>query len=251
MPLAVAFPGAPRPARSLIPAGPSRGSLLRERRDVGAGGPFSLSPPPLLTSPDLSAMLRSPDRQRTLLSLSQVLLAINRHLCSWVLPLHIGGLGFDRFLPSLRRRGAALGAVSDAFVMSRRTSAIRVPCAALGTVCRLLGLSIPSSAFQQIPATALHLPGGASGGVLDLIPSIPILLVPLGGIPELEAQSLRTILQSPVDELLGGRFDFLCMLLLDLLDALSPPVWRGRSRTAAPAPSGHAAAISDGRVVIS
>lgn len=139
--------------------------------------------------------------------------------------------------------------------MSGRTS-IRAPCAALGTVCRLLGLSIPSSAFQQIPATALHLPGGASGGVLDLIPSIPILLVPLGGIPELEAQSLRTILQSPVDELLGGRSDLLfqdlsaCMLLLDLLDALSPPVWRGRSRTATPAPSGHAA-ISDGRVVIS
>ena len=199
----------------------------------------------LLTSPDLSAMLRSPDRQRTLLSLSQVLLAINRHLCSWVLPLHIGGLGFDRFLPSLRRRGAALGAVSDAFVMSRRTSAIRVPCAALGTVCRLLGLSIPSSAFQQIPATALHLPGGASGGVLDLIPSIPILLVPLGGIPELEAQSLRTILQSPVDELLGGRFDFLfqalsaCMLLLDLLDALSPPVWRGPRRPPPNAPNAH------------
>ena len=201
-------------------------------------------------------MLRPPDRQRTLLSLSQVLLAINRHLCSWVLPLHIGGLGFDRFLPSLQRRGAALGAVRDAFVMSGRTS-IRAPCAALGTVCRLLGLSIPSSAFQQIPATALHLPGGASGCVLDLIPAIPVLLVPLGVLPELEAQSLCTILQSPVDELLGGRFDFLfqalsaCMLLLDFLDALSPPVWRGRSRTAAPAPSGHATAISDGRVVIS
>ena len=201
-------------------------------------------------------MLRAPDRQSVPLLLGQVLLALNRHLCDWVLPLHIGVLGFDRFLPSLQRSGAALGAVRDAFVLGGRTS-IRVPCAALGTVCRLLGLAIPSSAFQQIPATAFHLPGAASGGVLDLIPAIPVLLATLGGIPELEAQSLCTILQSPVDELLRGRFDFLpqalgaCTLLLDFLDALVTSCMAGPEPYRAPAPSGHAAIVSDGRVVIS
>lgn len=202
-------------------------------------------------------MLRPPDRQSVPLSLSQVLLALNQHFCVWGLLLHIDVFGFNRFLPSLQRRGAVLGAVRDAFVMSRRISAIRVPCAALGTVCRLLGLAIPSSAFQQVPATAFHLPGAASGGVLDLIPAIPVLLATLGGIPELEAQSLCTILQSPVDELLRGRFDFLpqalgaCTLLLDFLDALVTSCMAGPEPYRAPAPSGHAAIVSDGRVVIS
>ena len=104
----------------------------------------------------------------------------------------------------------------------------------------------------------LRLPGAPGGGVLDLIPAIAVLLALLGGIPELEAQALCAVLQSPVDESFWDGFDLLfqilCvgMLLLDLLDALSPPVCRGRSRYKAPAPSGHAAAdISDGRVVIS
>lgn len=201
-------------------------------------------------------MLRPTDRQGAPLLLSQPISALDRRLHGRGLLLHIGVLGFDRFVPSLQRRGPALSVVRGASALRGRASAI-LPCRTLEAAWRLLGFASPSSAFQQIPDTAFHLPGAPSGGILDLIPAVPVLLATLGGVPELEAQSLRAILQSPVDELLGGRFDFLiqalsaCMLLLDLLDALSPPVWRGRSRTAAPAPSGHAAAISDGRVVIS
>ena len=121
---------------------------------------------------------------------------------------------------------------------------------------RFLGAPRLSSALQQVLDTTFYLPGTASGSVLDLIPAIPVLLATLDSIPELEAQSLCTVLQSPVDKLLGGRFDLLlqslgsCMLLLDFLDALSPPVWRGRSRKTAPASPCYDV-ISDGRVVIS
>lgn len=121
----------------------------------------------------------------------------------------------------------------------------------------LLGAVRLSSALQQVLDTTFYLPGAASGSVLDLIPAIPVvLLAMLGSIPELETQSLCTVLQSPVDELLGGGFDLFlqslgsCTLLLDFLDILSPPVWRGRSRKTAPAPSFYDV-ISDGRVVIS
>lgn len=106
-------------------------------------------------------------------------------------------------------------------------------CERFRAVCPLSPQFSPS--FQQIPHTAFHPSGSPSGGVLEPIPAIPVLLALLGGIPELEAQMLCTVLQSPVDELLGGRFDLLlqalcaAVLLLDLLDALSPPVWRGRS----------------------
>ena len=81
-----------------------------------------------------------------------------------------------------------------------------------------------SSSFQQVPHTAFHPSGAASGGVLDPIFAIAVLPALLGGIPELEAQVLCTILQSPVDKLLGDGFDLLLqilcvgMLLLDLLD---------------------------------
>ena len=113
-----------------------------------------------------------------------------------------------------------------------------------------------SPSFQQIPHTAFHPSGAASGGVLDLIPAIAVLLALLGDIPELEAQTLCAVLQSPVDESFWDGFDLLfqvlCagMLLLDLLDALSPP--HGAGTPERPGPVLYAAAIvSDGRVVIS
>ena len=65
-----------------------------------------------------------------------------------------------------------------------------------------------------------------SAGPPHRVPIFAIAVLPalLGGIPELEAQVLCTILQSPVDKLLGDGFDLLLqilcvgMLLLDLLD---------------------------------
>ena len=129
--------------------------------------------------------------------------------------------------------------------------------AACGRLCAVCPSSLKfSPSFQQVPDTAFHPSGAASGGVLDPIPAIAVLLALLGGIPELEAQSLCAVLQSPVDELLGDGFDLLfqilCvgMLLLDLLDALSPP--HGAGTPERPGPVLYAAAIvSDGRVVIS
>lgn len=84
--------------------------------------------------------------------------------------------------------------------------------------------------LQQIPDPAVHLAGTAGGGVLDLVPAIFIPLPPLGGVPELEAQALCAVLQSPADHLSGRGLDLLLlalgagMLLLYFLDGLSPPV---------------------------
>ena len=107
-----------------------------------------------------------------------------------------------------------------------------------------------SSSFQQVPHTAFHPSGAASGGVLDPIFAIAVLPALLGGIPELEAQVLCTTLQSPVDKLLGDGFVLGCF---SLIFSISITSCRARPKPCrAPAPSGHAAAIvSDGRVVIS
>ena len=61
-------------------------------------------------------------------------------------------------------------------------------CGRLRTVCPPSPEFFPP--FQQVPDTAFYLSGAASGGVLDPIPAVPVLLATLGGIPELEAQSL-------------------------------------------------------------
>ena len=93
------------------------------------------------------------------------------------------------------------------------------------------------------------------GGVPDLVAAIAVCLALLGGIPELEAQALRAVLQPTADQLLGGGLDLLFhglgagVFFFDLLDALSPPHGGGTPERPGPVP--YAADISDGRVVIS
>ncbi len=78
-----------------------------------------------------------------------------------------------------------------------------------------------------MPRSTCRAPPG--GGVPDLVAAIAVCLALLSGIPELEAQTLRAVLQPPADQLLGGGLDLLFhglgagVFLFDLLDALSPP----------------------------
>ena len=115
-------------------------------------------------------------------------------------------------LPRLDLYPAWLAGVSGRLAALRYFGTLRPPS---------LGCAPP---LQQVFDAALHLPGTPGGGVPDLVAAIAICLALLGGIPELEAQVLCTILQSPVDKLLGDGFDLLLqilcvgMLLLDLLD---------------------------------
>ncbi len=46
------------------------------------------------------------------------------------------------------------------------------------------------------------------GGVLDPVAAIVAGLPPLGGLPELAPQALRTVIQPTADKLFGCRLDF-------------------------------------------
>ena len=76
---------------------------------------------------------------------------------------------------------------------------------------RLLGRqSIPGGLFslQQSlhPAPCLIDPTG--GGILDLVAAVVAGLSPLGSLPELAPQALRTVIQPTADKLLGCGLDF-------------------------------------------
>lgn len=62
--------------------------------------------------------------------------------------------------------------------------------------------------FQQSlhPAPCLICPTG--GSILDLVAAVVAGLSPLGGLPELAPQALRTVIQPTADKLLGRGLDF-------------------------------------------
>lgn len=146
-------------------------------------------------------------------------------------------------LPRLDLYPARLAGVSGGLAALRYLGTFRPPS---------FGCAPP---LQQVFDAALHLPGTPGGGVPDLVAAIAVCLALLSGIPELEAQTLRAVLQPPADQLLGGGLDLLFhglgagVFLFDLLDALSPPHGAGTPERPGPVP--YAADISDGRVVIS
>lgn len=64
-----------------------------------------------------------------------------------------------------------------------------------------------SSVLQQILHTTLCPTRSSSNGILDPVAAVVIRLPTLGGIPELAAQTLCTIIQPTSNKFFGGGFD--------------------------------------------
>ena len=80
----------------------------------------------------------------------------------------------------------------------------------IGGARLLVWQSIPGELFslQQSLHTAPRLICPTGGGVLDPVAAVVAGLSPLGSLPELAPQALRTVIQPTADKLLGRGLDF-------------------------------------------
>lgn len=68
--------------------------------------------------------------------------------------------------------------------------------------------SVRSFLLQQLFNTTFSPAAASPGGVLDLFAAVVVPLTPLGGIPELAAQTLRSVIQPTADKFFGCGLDF-------------------------------------------
>lgn len=62
--------------------------------------------------------------------------------------------------------------------------------------------------LQQSLHTAPRLIRSTGGGILDPVAAVVVGLSPLGSLPELTPQALRSVIQPTADKLLGRGLDF-------------------------------------------
>lgn len=152
--------------------------------------------------------------------------ALSRPSAGAALP---GGNSFPRLDPGLlpcRRllgRGQPCGGLRG-WWGRRRTGGVRL----------YVRHSIPGGFFllQQRLHTTPRLIGPTGGSILDLVAAVVAGLPPLGGLPELAAQALCSVIQPTADKLLGNRYRpflqpfFTGFLFSDFCDNRSPPEMR-------------------------